>query len=56
MTKDNDNLLDEIIDEASKLPIEKQEYVLAVIRGMVFTGKCYKKQDDDIVLSEKSPF
>lgn len=33
-----------IVDEASELPIECQEYVLAVMRGMVFTRKLVKKE------------
>ena len=29
--------LDAIVDGASELPIENQEYILATIRGMLFT-------------------
>lgn len=46
MTKDdNEKRLDAIIDEASKLPIEKQESILAIIRGMLFTRKYFMEQE-----------
>lgn len=36
--------LNEILDGASKLPLECQEHVLAVIRGMIFTREITKKE------------
>lgn len=35
-----------ILEEASKLPVSKQEQVLAVIRGMLFTRSCFLKEKD----------
>lgn len=35
-----------ILDEASKLPVCKQEQVLAVIRGMLFTRSCFLKEEE----------
>ena len=36
--------LNEILDGASKLPLECQEHILAVIRGMIFTREITKKR------------
>ena len=36
--------LNEILDGASKLPLECQEHVLAVIRGMIFTREITKRE------------
>jgi len=33
-----------IVDEASELPVECQEYVLAVMKGMVFTRNLVQKE------------
>lgn len=33
-----------ILEEASKLSVNNQEYVLAVIRGMLFTRSCFLKK------------
>lgn len=46
MTTDEKKRLDQIIDEASKLPTEKQEYILSVIRGMLFSGKYHKQKNN----------
>ncbi len=35
-----------ILDEASKLPESKQEQVLAVIRGMLFTRNCFSTEKE----------
>ena len=45
--------LDEIVEEASKLPIENQEYILATIRGMLFTKNHMLNQIAADRLSEK---
>lgn len=37
MNKTDLKRLNAIIDGASKLPIENQEYILATIKGMLFT-------------------
>lgn len=36
--------LDAIVEGASKLPIEKQEYILTTIRGMLFTRSLLLKE------------
>lgn len=47
MTKVEDvKRLDAIVDGASKLPIENQEYILATIKGMLFTRKIMSKQQE----------
>lgn len=38
--------LNEILDGASQLPLECQEHVLAVIRGMLFTKEIMKKEEN----------
>lgn len=43
--KESFNRLDEIIEGASKLSVEKQELILAVIEGMVFTRRHLKEQE-----------
>ena len=46
MTKVEDvKRLDEIVDGASKLPIENQEYILTTIRGMLFTRNLLQRQE-----------
>ena len=46
MTKVEDiKRLDAIVDGASKLPTEEQEYILAVIRGMLFTRNQTAKRE-----------
>ena len=50
MTKVEDvKRLNAIVDGASKLPIENQEYILTTIKGMLFTRNLLAKQ-----LSESS--
>lgn len=34
-----------ILNEASKLPLIKQEQILAVIKGMLFTRSCFLKEE-----------
>lgn len=36
--------LNEIIENAKELPLECQEQILDVVRGMVFTKKCMEKK------------
>ena len=36
--------LDAIVEGASKLPVESQEYILATIKGMLFTRDLLTKQ------------
>lgn len=36
--------LDAIVEGASKLPIENQEYILTTIKGMLFTRNLFEKQ------------
>ena len=36
--------LDAIVDGASKLPVENQEYILTTIKGMLFTRNLLLKQ------------
>lgn len=44
MTKAEDvKRLDAIVDGASKLPVENQEYILATIKGMLFTRNLLMK-------------
>lgn len=38
--------LDAIVDGASKLPMENQEYILTTIKGMLFTRNILTKQAD----------
>lgn len=40
--------LDAIVDGASRLPIESQEYILATIKGMLFTRNLLIKQADQL--------
>lgn len=35
---------DKIVNEAGQLPIECQEYILAVMKGMAFTRSILKKE------------
>ena len=45
MTKVEDvKRLDAIVDGASKLPVENQEYILTTIKGMLFTRNLLLKQ------------
>ncbi len=45
MTKVNDiKRLDAIVDGASKLPVENQEYILNTIKGMLFTRDLLMKK------------
>lgn len=43
--KDSRSRLDTIIEEASKLSVEKQELILAVAEGMVFTRRHLEKKE-----------
>ena len=49
MSKQNNrlSLIDEIITYISELPLECQDLLLAVAKGMVFTKGCLNKQNDD---------
>lgn len=48
MTKAEDTKrLDAIVDGASKLPVENQEYILTTIRGMLFTRNLLMKQMEE---------
>ena len=38
--------LDAIVEGASRLPVESQEYILATIKGMLFTRDLLTKQAD----------
>ncbi len=45
MTKTDDKKrLDAIVEGASKLPIENQEYILTTIKGMLFTRNLLENQ------------
>lgn len=44
MTRGDIKRLDAIVDGASKLPIENQEYILTTIKGMLFTRNLLLKQ------------
>lgn len=44
MTKEDVKRLDAIVDGASKLPVENQEYILTTIKGMLFTRNLLLKQ------------
>lgn len=47
MTKIEDiKRLDAIVDGASQLPIENQEYILTTIKGMLFTRNLLTRQTD----------
>lgn len=42
--KKADVLIDEIIQQASQVPLECQEKILDILRGMVFTKRCLIKE------------
>ncbi len=42
--KKDDVLIDEIMQQASQVPIECQEKILEILRGMAFTKKCLTKE------------
>lgn len=44
------DLVETIVLEASKLPIESQEYVLVLIRGMLFTKEQIEKKHKEEAL------
>lgn len=44
MTSGDVKRLDAIVDGASKLPVENQEYILTTIKGMLFTRNLLLKQ------------
>lgn len=46
--KGNMELANEIIDEASELPLECQECVLEIAKAMIFTRKCSVKSDNNL--------
>ena len=48
--------LDEIIEGASKLPIENQEYILTTIKGMLFTKQLLLKQNQQLKINYKIYF
>lgn len=41
--------VNEIVDGASKLPVEGQEYVLAIIKAMLFTRGLVEKQTESVI-------
>lgn len=58
---DDTTRLDAIMDGARKLPIENQEYILAAIKGMLFTrnlllkkAEPFNKQPTDCNIIHKS--
>lgn len=56
MTKVEDvKRLDAIVDGASKLPIENQEYILTTIKGMLFTRNLLMKKADQPRKPPKQP-
>lgn len=50
MSRQNEGvtLADEIIDNASMLPIECQDMLLAIAKGMRFTRSCIEKQEQKL--------
>jgi len=40
-------LIDEIIDNASELPLEYQDCLLSIAKGMLFTKSCLNKQAEN---------
>ena len=38
--KKNDVLIEEIMKQVSEIPVEYQERILDILRGMTFTKKC----------------
>ena len=44
---DDVNILDEIIDNATNLPLESQKLVLLLAKGMAYTRYCITKQNAD---------
>jgi len=51
---ENSRLLDEIIDKASELPLEYQEFLLAVAKGMAFSRSQSSKESDASLESDKT--
>lgn len=47
--------LDAIVNGASKLPIESQEYILSTIKGMLFTRNLLLKQNKPKQTNTKKP-
>lgn len=50
----SDTVLNEIMLNAKQLPLECQERILDILKGMVFTKKCLLKKDTSNQLSIKS--
>jgi hypothetical protein len=50
---DKDQRINAIVEGASELPIENQEYILATIRGMLFTkshlAKVFERNKNSII-------
>jgi hypothetical protein len=42
----------EIVEGASKLPIENQEYILTTIKGMLFTKQLLLKQNQQLKINK----
>ncbi|MCL2571214.1 MAG: hypothetical protein FWE11_02330 [Defluviitaleaceae bacterium] len=52
--QENGHLLDEIIDNASELPLEYQEFILAIAKGMAFSRSQSNKESDASLESDKT--
>ena len=46
MQSDANALLNEIVDTTSELPLECQDWVLIIVKAMLFTRSCLVKQLD----------
>lgn len=56
MTKaEEDSRLEAIVDGASRLPVENQEYILAAIRGMLFTRRLLLRQSRESTEQAAAP-
>lgn len=44
----NKTLVNEIVDNASKIPLEWQERVLDIVKAMAFTREVTKKESQDV--------
>ncbi len=55
MRTDDKKRLDSIVEGASKLPIENQEYILTTIRGMLFTRNLLENQRNPTKQPRKPP-
>ena len=46
ITTDSPKILNEIINQASELPLEDQELLLSVAKGMAYTKSCTQQQSE----------